>query len=72
MSADTKGPASLPAEDAARIHLFDTTMDVALAEGKDLWHAHADALRAVVTQDRILQAAGPEQTGKDPDAWPFA
>lgn len=53
----------LPAEDAARIHLHDTTMDVLLAEGVTLWFAQAGALRAVVEEDRRQQAAGPTQVG---------
>lgn len=48
----------LPAEDAARIHLHDTTMDVLLAEGQTLWVAQAHALQAVVEEDRRQQAAG--------------
>lgn len=55
---------ALPAEDAARIHLHDTTMDVLLAEGQTLWAAQAGALRAVVEADRAQQAAGPTQTAE--------
>lgn len=61
----------LSPEDRARIDLHDTTMDVALAEGKTLWEAQAAALRAVADQAAQHAAAAAQITQWEsiPDSW---